>query len=548
MDLTPLHHSIDERTTIDATEAVPMRILLAEEEPAWRSILDSEGLLFGFIQDLDKPPDRYRIAVVPGTASSESERQCRSVSDHGGCVIFENRHPSCPFRRQGEYSLPMRESDLSLTSNEDDAMIRIEYGTIGKGSYFCIPVSVARLWSSTSVRRMYLNIGLDETNLVHHDLVRVVKKNLRRVIMSVLQRAFGSVGFPLVRKWYWPKGNRSVFAFRGDLDGGPREVLQKFVRTANPFLESVSLFVSGEKYETRIDEISELKDAGIEIGSHNYAHIVFPDRSSNMRNVQRIHRSLDGSGIHAKGHVVPASFWANSHYDALQSCGYRYFSAFGLDHDNLPYYPCVNGRSGAVVHIPYHCMGDFLPKFGMDLDSSTSLEVILATMTERYQAGTPMSFYGHPDVVGRIGDAPSLVEAIFAEAASKSDVWMCQLADLAAWWSVRDAIDWDLHYCIDTQSVRVARNQTDESTCRLSVHLPDGSWGLLPAVAATQFYCKLQEVTTLPPLREPQFGDIGEIVHHAEARPSWRTWARKCKRETKRLLKKYMLLYSTKMG
>ena len=68
----------------------------------------------------------------------------------------------------------------------------------------------------------------------------------------------------------------------------------------------------------RQDLIARARDLGIEIGSHNHWHIVFPDRRTNARSLMRAERLLTSLGCRPRGFVAPAYFWHPTLYHLLE--------------------------------------------------------------------------------------------------------------------------------------------------------------------------------------------------------------------------------------
>ena len=96
--------------------------------------------------------------------------------------------------------------------------------------------------------------------------------------------------------------------------------------------------------------------------SHGHYHVVYRDRESNRRNLERAHELLVEAGIQPVGFAAPHGRW-NAGLDAvLADLGYRYSSDFQLGYDDFPFFPWREDRFSSVLQIPIHpiCEGLFL--------------------------------------------------------------------------------------------------------------------------------------------------------------------------------------------
>ncbi len=269
-------------------------------------------------------------------------------------------------------------------------------------------------------------------------MAAVAKKNVRRVIVDVIRQAFFRQNLRFHTKWYLPRRSRSVFCFRGDADGGPRRQPQKLAgHGASIRLGQFSLiFFCTSRYLHKKDLIRNAAADGLEVGSHNHWHIVFPDKMTNRISLARAEKVLSSACYMPRGFVAPAYFWQPTLYRSLEERGYH-SSCFGINHDGIPYQPVVDGRIGEVTEVPFHCLGDRFPRFDIPLDSPTTRQFFANLIKKKHDAGEPMFLYGHPDIPGRMGTTPELVRFICETALGKSDVKGWQLSPYITWWRRR---------------------------------------------------------------------------------------------------------------
>jgi peptidoglycan/xylan/chitin deacetylase (PgdA/CDA1 family) len=525
----------------------PLCVGLACAEPCWLSLLESEGLA---VQPLSETPEAGAVPdviVMPRKADARTRRRCGRLAAQGRTVVVELRRPEDqPLTDPQDWRFPYHHEDFAgLEQPDAPEAVRVTRGRCGKGRWVMLPFRLDRLWASSRVGKKHVVADAEHGTRLWHRQAWIVKKNVRRVVTEVLRQAFFDRGLPMVHTWYWPGRSRSVFCLRTDLDGGPRENLAAFIEALRPHAGSAAAFVCGGRCPDKDDLIREADRAGLEIGSHTFHHMVFPEGMTNRRDAARAARFLRRLDVTPVGLAAPAHFWHPSMYPPLAARGYAYACCFGLDHDNLPYYPVVEGRGHPMLEIPFHCLGDFFPKFGLPLDGEVARRFFRDLIAKKHAAGEPILLYGHADVDGRLGTAPGLVRFLCEQSQAMPDVWTGHLKDLAAWWKRRQA--WAVLPRFDPESNRLACEppahtaRTDEAPM-LAVHLPDGSWRLVDAAACRNGGADVTAVPPQPPLVRPAATAVGELVRSDE-RPTLKTRLRLRRVALKRLARAYVHAY-----
>jgi hypothetical protein len=390
-----------------------------------------------------------------------------------------------------------------------------------------------KVWNNHRTARRRIRTSNSEESTVWEELVSINKKNIRRVVLKALKIAYHSAGLPFVQKWYWPKDNRSVFCFRGDMDVGYPNSLIRFIDAVRPWKNTLTLFACGSAYEGKRDLLEKALNAASEIGNHTFTHYVYSSPRRNQINLELTERMLSEFGVAPNGYVGPASFWHPSMYDVLQEKGYQYTSSFGLDHDNYPYFPVRNSKEiYDLVEIPFHCLGDRFPKFGIKLNSPEVFGFFDHLIDKKYKAGEPIAIYGHPDMEGRMGDYPELVRRICERATSFSDVWTGNMGELAQWWRVRHSVKAEIVFNA-ASGVLSARNINDETDIYWSICTPGGRW-FLEKSSRLKDGLKLDALTPRPPLKPAAPTDVGEIASCSFDRTlvsMYRAWRREVRRK-----------------
>lgn len=494
-----------------------LALMICKRDEAWTSLLDSVGVPWMMCQD-EKSYVDSSIFILPRDAARWMQSMAESFLARGGSVIKEVDPPFASASSDTDriFFPYHRKSFSKLANDKSPECLEVSINHTNGGSVFSLPFELKRVWCDRRVQRQYICTDESERPCVWENLPAIARKNVRQVIKDVLIMAFHAAGLPFVHKWYWPGKARSAFCFRADMDEGNDRSLLSFIEAVRPWANSLSMFVCGQAYQGKLDLLRCVKDICPEIGNHTYTHFVYKDREQNWINLELTERMLAKVDIEPKGFVGPASFWHSSMYDALQEKGYLYTSSFGLDHDNFPYFPLrSSGGQYDMVELPFFCLGDMFPKFGLELGSPIVGEFFSQIIQKKYEAGEPINIYGHPDMEKRLGDFPGLIEKLCESALSHSDVWTGSMRDLALWWRERHNLKLGIEF--ETETRTIAYEVPRVSPVTLSVHTTDGRWGLFE-LSKHQGKFSLDNVKGLPKLVKPYATEIGEVVFESERR------------------------------
>jgi len=523
-----------------STAARSLSVGLSELDPAWCSLLDSQGVSCVRVASDGAGQCAPEVLVLTAACPAAVRRRCCDLIAAGASAIVEpGAIDMDQLQQRTQWSEPFESGTLCALDDADDPeALAIVRGMLGRGAVFVLPFRLGRLWADHSYARRHVVVG--PGRLIYEEMAAVVKRNVRRVVIGLLRRSFVEIGLPFVHKWFYPGRHRSVFCIRGDADGGPRENLEKFIDAVANASHCASLFFCTSRYRDKQDLIAKARDLGIEIGSHNHWHIVFPDRWTNARSLGRAERLLTSLGCRPRGFVAPAYFWNPTLYHLLEQRGYAYTSCFRLSHDSLPYYPVVQGRVGNVLEIPFHCLGDRFARFDMPMASYEVRRFFEQLLDAKYAACEPMHIHGHPDVVGRMGEAPELVRFIIETACRHADVWTPHLIDYTRWWQQRRDVVW--HPQITLDSGRIAcriesGGSADGALPRLCVE-QQGKTYLLDTSGLPMSGAIPDEVDALSSVQPTSPTGIGEVV-----RSEGRVPPGQIKRTVKRFLCAYWRAY-----
>ncbi|WP_321532687.1 polysaccharide deacetylase family protein [uncultured Desulfuromonas sp.] len=390
-------------------------------------------------------------------------------------------------------------------------------------------------YGKPSTEKKYININNSLGNVVWENLPSRSSKLLRSKVYQVLLKTALSGHTPLIQKWYWPNGARSFFSLRADMDAGEEKSLLQFVEAVSSWPESLSFFVCGKAYVGKEKVLKCVADLGAEIGNHTYTHYVFSDRGRNRINLELTEQLLASVAVDPKGYVGPASFFHTSMYDVLEEKGYDYTSSFGLSHDDYPFFPMKqNSDRYGMVEIPFYCLGDRFPKFDLELDGKNVWSFFEQLLEKKYHDCEPMFIYGHPDMVGRMGDHPDLVKFICEKALSYDDIYTGNMADISSWWRRRHETTADIFYDRENNRV-VAQNYHGSEDVYWSVQIDESSKYLVSG-NDLQNGVRLNDLGMYKKidLKKSPYAEIGEVIDRPRERISLRTKIANFRREYRR--------------
>lgn len=521
-----------------------LSVFLLKRDPSWISLLDAEGISWAQLNsnDLIKNHTALVFVLPKGTPKSIAEN-CYALALRGACLICEpDTEPVMPLDEIYYYKMPYEDQNFCGLENKNNPQaIRVKRGKFGQGTVFCLPFCLRPLWESWGRARRFINVGNGQT--IYEEMSAIVKKNVRRVVIEIIKQAFFQSGVPYIHKWYFPGRNRSVFCFRGDADGGPKENFLRWLDAVKPYAENTSVFFCTSQYQTKKELIRASCDAGLEVGSHNHWHIVFPERFTNLISLRKAEDIFKSQNIVPRGFVAPAYFWHPSMYKLLEEKNYLYSSSFRINHDGFPYLPCINGRLGKVLEIPFHCLGDRFPVSGIPLGGSDVYRFFKEIITKKYAAAEPMFFYGHPDVEGRMGTTPELVRFIMETARSFSDVKPMQLSEYARWWHRRNRFKPKCVYDSKYSELYFSKKSFDGNEGQdimLRVEFSDGTTYLIDPFKSLD-NGKTEKIV-FNAIQPSNGDDIGEVVYRgSDPKASLFSW--QTRKKIGRFLRAYKKVY-----
>ncbi len=272
------------------------------------------------------------------------------------------------------------------------------------------------------------------------EISRVDRRDVRRRLLGRLRERIERAGGIWLSVGAFPFPYRSALNVRIDYDQYDADDFAATLDALAGEEEATTHFVNAAAYLHHDEALARLE--GLDVGSHGYRHHTYLTEKENRLNVGRGIETLRVLGIEPSGFAAPGGRFGVELAAALESLGVGHSSEFGLAFDELPFSP--NG--GHLLQVPVHpvCLGLFLETVegeGARRNSATqqavraSIDYFRQTARDKYHAGEPVFFYGHP--TGRLGRYPQVLRAIFDTADQFGAIWKTTLSEFARWWRAR---------------------------------------------------------------------------------------------------------------
>ncbi|MDO9578208.1 MAG: polysaccharide deacetylase family protein, partial [Candidatus Cloacimonadales bacterium] len=351
-----------------------LKIGLATMQPAWKLILQQEGMDFEFV-DLNDPVmiDDYSLLLINKPLDLVKRGNLNAFLMSGGAAIicapvFAEMYHHKLHSTHRKFCLPSSDSifaDLGLIDfytrfnwidskkvKDLDANLKIQYQKMGNGFVLILPFNVNSLISNTQSRRK--KFPFDRKELPSEIVAKVSKGKIREIVFRCLQFLHDQRKIPLVQKWRFPNDWRNFFMFRVDTDFCTAEQATALYELCKKHKIRGTWFVDTVSQETLQQVYAKMPDQ--EIALHCRRHLVFPDYKTNKENIENGLSDLKEAGITVSGFAAPFGDWNENLARVLSEKGFKYSTEFTLDYDDLPFFPIVNNKAASVLQIPIHPM------------------------------------------------------------------------------------------------------------------------------------------------------------------------------------------------
>ena len=471
-----------------------LTIGLLEEELGWIQILKQEGLSYR-ICDLHRtiPQDDFGVLVLNRPLRDEEKRILEEYLLKGGGLLTDLRtigemrnipYRSCRIESIVPTSDPLfrnislidlglkgswsKKADLGRIRGKRNAIYR---GSLGKGFLLALPFDVHRAMTDQRTKRKAFYF--EKARRFPDEKVSLVSKGeVRRLVSNCLLKLFHQRGLPYLHLSYYPDGFRNALVLRMDADLSGKEDIQNLYELAKRHGIRISWFIHMKQGEKNLKEILQMEEEGHEIGVHGYLHRTYPDYRRNLENIQRARDLMKERGLHPIGFSSPFGIWNENLGRVLEDLEFEYSSEFGLNYDDLPFYPLLGDRLSKVLQVPVHpiSIGNLrLARFQEE-------EMILyyqRVMNLKWIRGEPLIFYSHPE-----GEGGEVIESIIRYAEEKKGFWRTDLSSFMRWWKEREKFQ----YQAEMEGDRIFIHPSiPNPRIFYSIHTPEGKEALIPS-------------------------------------------------------------------
>jgi len=223
----------------------------------------------------------------------------------------------------------------------------------------------------------------------------------------------------------------------------PRAAIPRILKLLQKHDIKAGFFIPGEVAERYTDSVTEIHQAGHEIGHHGYSH-KNPARSSVEEEKEELVRGTDVlsriTGHKPKGYRAPAADMSQHTYSLLIEHGMTYNST--MMNDDVPYIVEIEGKE--IVELPMRWMLDDWPYFGFNMypaleyqSGISSQEKVFEIWSGEFEAiydeGLYFMLTMHPQIIG-VPSRSKMLGRLIELMKSKGDVWFATPKEIADYW------------------------------------------------------------------------------------------------------------------
>ncbi|MFN0158059.1 MAG: polysaccharide deacetylase family protein [Bacteroidota bacterium] len=259
----------------------------------------------------------------------------------------------------------------------------------------------------------------------------VGKGEARHLVGRAIEYLHHARGLPYLHLWYFPSGQKNLFAFRIDSDGAPQHDVDALYAVARDHNVPMTWFLDVKSHEQWLRHFRVM--VGQEFGVHCYEHQTYPTREANLRNIQQAKRLMEAEGLSTAGFAAPFGMWNTELAKAVEEIGFEYTSEFSFAYDTFPMHPIIDDRQ-YTLQIPVHpiCIGS-MRKVGYS--EKRMIEYYHMVIAQKLARREPLFFYHHP-----LHRCWNVVSALFQEARSHG-IESTTLGEYARWWKKREIVE-----------------------------------------------------------------------------------------------------------
>lgn len=308
-------------------------------------------------------------------------------------------------------------------------------GMLGGGCAVLLPFDPAAVVAD--IRSAHKRFYAPWERLPSERVSAVSKGEVVRLVHDALTYLHSERGLPYVHAWYFPFGERSLFAFRVDTDKGSKAEVDELSHLALSKNIRMSLFADVKSHEQWLQHFAYL--SGHEVGVHCYEHRTFETYKENLENITVAKKKLNQVGVSAAGFSAPFGMWNIGLARAIDEIDFEYSSEFSYAYDALPLFPVSAEKRYNTLQIPIHpvCIGSMLQ---VGYSAARMKEYFRRTIALKVRRNEPLFFYHHPSHHGW-----EVLETVF-EIINEKKIENMTFIEFAHWWKKRLGTRFDAEF------------------------------------------------------------------------------------------------------
>ncbi len=416
--------------------------------PGWEIVLSQEGFDFQKINDWNEIDLENFMLIIPNEACvREYKKQLiKFINDGGTCIadkdtsslLCDQRYKKqnvkyvIPDKNSMFYSLGLIDfytqfvipTDPSLKELDKDCKI-YEYSQ-GQGQVVILPFSVNELiLAQTTMRKRFF---AQRKELPSEVVSQNNKGKIREIISLIIQKIYGQMDLPVVKKSVFPNAIENTFIFRVDTDFCSGEDAQNLYDLCEKYDIKATWFVDTKDKKLLSDVYKKFADH--EIALHCEQHKIYSSYKENYEHLKRALETLQEQDFYVKGFAAPFGSWNDSLGQVIEELRFVYSSEFALDYDDVPLYPFVNDHFSATLQIPIHpvSIGRLRRSHFNDKEM---IRYYKNVVDHSFSHNNPAIIYHHPH-----HKRLNVIEEIFSYIKSKN-VWNPTMHEFSLWWKKR---------------------------------------------------------------------------------------------------------------
>jgi Polysaccharide deacetylase len=463
---------------------------ITEMQAGWSTVLHQIGVPYQKVE-LGQPidPDKVTVLILSSIPTADQKENLYQFLKSGGAILSE-ANVAAPF-----LNLQLKEIFIKyLHSNQDSVFLNVPLCDL---EMKCdIAVDVRHLPNQDGVKTVtiqdyqngkvvilpsgFCNRLIEPRAISRKNFPSLTKRfpservsqvstgGIRHIIQRALQYLFHSCKLPFVQTWFFPNGEKNMFAFRVDTDFASRAEIEALYQTCGKNDVSATWFVDTKSHKNWIDHFSKMENQ--EIGYHCYDHRVYSDSYANRLDMEKGLSILKGTGVTPTGYAAPFGEWNSQLGQLIHEMGFAYSSEFGCAYDDLPFFPHLGTAFSNALQVPIHPVSTRrlqLAKY----NETQAVDYYLGVIQQKLFLNDPVIFYDHP-IHGHF----RIFEQIFSEV-RKRNILKMTLQDYQSWWRKRLNAHWRATFEKGKLSIR---SSNSDASIWLKLTYPDGKELLMP--------------------------------------------------------------------